>query len=222
MNKISNEHTTVPHKKKENIGWLIWLIVSIAFCFFLTPLGVISFLVWLIAFGYHKNKEHAAERNARNTAFKEHWHIPEGTPQAMYHDGAENKFFYINYDSTNCVLNLWENSALDNSVTPYHKSIKKDDIVAFTQLGDITNIQNVQTKGGGPSIGGAIIGNAIAGPVGAVIGGHKKVRTKTINTTTDTRQVVLKFKDNGVEKSIVLSFSPTYSLLCRWIPEKKI
>lgn len=100
---------------------------------------------------------------------------------------------------------------------PIMFSIPKKDIIAFTMTGDIASQTNV--KGGGASVGGALVGAAVAGPVGAVIGGRKKVRSET--TTLDTRRTFLKFYKDKVETTMQFS-DELYNDLCMFCLEKKI
>lgn len=200
--------------EKKNILWLVWLVVSIILCVVLVPLGVISFIALAIAFPVHISKQRARE-------YKEQWNIPETAKKVSYLGGYGDKLkskLYVNYDGAKQKLELWEASTGKNT-SPKHMVAEKDDIIAFSQLGEFTSTQHTQVKGGGASIGGAIVGNAIAGPVGAVIGGRKKVKTKTTTSTSDTRRTLLKFRENGIEKSVLLDYS-AYGLLSIWIPEK--
>lgn len=116
----------------------------------------------------------------------------------------------------NGTLKILETKPSIKGTQPYLLSIPKENVIAFMMTGDRT----VQSKvsGGGVSLGGAVVGAAIAGPVGAIIGGRKKVKTET--QTFDTRRLMLKFRENG-EITIQLGPQP-YNDLCMLCMEKQI
>lgn len=103
--------------------------------------------------------------------------------------------------------------------------INKDDVISFNTIGEYKETQKIsggKVKGGGVSLGGAVVGGAIAGPVGAIIGGRKKVKSKPIKTetvVTDTRKVVLCFKENEIREQMLLGYY-IYEKLCTICPDK--
>jgi hypothetical protein len=60
------------------------------------------------------------------------------------------------------------------------RTIPLDRIVALQYNQDIQTF----STGGGRSITGAVVGGVIAGPVGAVVGGRSKAKTKTVDRST--------------------------------------
>lgn len=68
-----------------------------------------------------------------------------------------------------------------------------------------------QVKSKGPSIGGAIIGGAIAGPAGAIIGGQRKVKTQTVKH--DERKLYLTISSSS--NHIVAEMDPSRELEAR-------
>lgn len=93
----------------------------------------------------------------------------------------------------------------------------------FTINGQVRNEVNVKgnISGGGRSIKGAVIGGAIAGSTGAIIGSRKstKVDIKTENRTIDERETILVTSIDGNINRMI--FSPSgYRILTRLIPEK--
>ena len=71
------------------------------------------------------------------------------------------------------------------------KEIHKDNIVGFGCNGEVRRYQKIE--GGGISIGGAIAGTIIAGPVGVIWAGRKKIETKDV--VEDSREVILDIED---------------------------
>jgi hypothetical protein len=148
--------------------------------------------------------------------FMETYKIPKGTMLINYLGGCFGTqqclaFFRVDGKGINlCEYNLKKSN-------PFNEHITKDSLIAFSQTGDYST--NSIVSGGGVSLGGAAVGAALLGPVGAVIGGRKKVKTQI--RTTDTRKTIIKYKSNDEEKSIILS-SSAYDLLCCNFIEKKI
>lgn len=100
---------------------------------------------------------------------------------------------------------------------PLRIVIPKDNIIGFAMIGDL--ITSTSIKGGGTSLGGAAVGGLLLGPVGAIIGSRKKVKSKT--KTDDTRQVVLNFKEDNTEKAILLDHL-IYNDLCVFCASKRL
>jgi hypothetical protein len=100
--------------------------------------------------------------------------------------------------------------------------IPPDGITHFYQTGE-KYYENKISGGGstGPNIGGAIIGNVIAGGVGAIIGGQSQ--TEAIQSeliTHDERVVVIStLTKNGLAVRLTCS-TEIYEPLNTWIPEK--
>lgn len=138
--------------------------------------------------------------------------IPKKTGIVAYFKGYDKTLsMYLLYWVQNNVLNLCE----ANRKSPVTISIPKENIITIVKSGEVVSYSSV--KGGGVSVGGAIVGAAIAGPVGAVLGGRKKVKSTTV--TTDSRRVILQFKENNVEKSLLLGYS-IYDELCLFCADK--
>jgi hypothetical protein len=68
--------------------------------------------------------------------------------------------------------------------------------------------QDIQTysTGGGRSISGAVVGMAVAGTVGAIVGGRSKSKTKTVDRSTVNLRVKT---DAGVEIDIIFQGGQT-------------
>ena len=87
----------------------------------------------------------------------------------------------------------------ETSLTFFHKNMRRlfsisiEDIIVFNNSGQA--LAKVTGGGGGSSITGALIGNAVFGPIGALIGSRKKTKIETV--VNDQRRVVLSFFDSG-------------------------
>lgn len=147
--------------------------------------------------------------------FMASYNIPQGTPMINYLGGCfGNRNCYVFFKVSPTGIYLCE---YNTKIKPFFKYIPKENLIAFSQIGD--HYTNSIVSGGGVSLGGAAVGAAFFGPVGAIVGSHKKVKTKTINV--DTRKTILKFRENGIENSLILS-SSAYDILCCNFIEKKI
>lgn len=96
------------------------------------------------------------------------------------------------------------------------------DIEYYSTRGEIYRENRISGGGGGgSSLKGAVIGGAIAGDVGAVIGSRKKTEEiKSELITHDTRETFINFYDtSGIKRSIFFDFSE-YQKLKEIIPQK--
>ncbi|MBC3889463.1 hypothetical protein GH810_14200 [Acetobacterium paludosum] len=127
------------------------------------------------------------------------FNIPGKGKKIRYYEGynkpLQRKIYYWSDGKNICFCN-----SKSQTGDPLRITIPKSDIIGFAQIGDLTTSTSV--KGGGTSLSGAAGGALLFGPVGAIVGGRKKVKSTT--TTKDTRQVVLNFKEDGVEKAMLL------------------
>ena len=103
--------------------------------------------------------------------------------------------------------------------------IKIDDIEHFQEEGEVYREQVISGGGSGKiNVGGAIVGDIIAGPAGMIIGGQRKVNEiKSETVTHDTRKVVLTYFINKKSKyrgKIVFNKNIKQFLLDN-IPEKE-
>jgi len=98
-----------------------------------------------------------------------------------------------------------------------------DKIKSFTIKGDIrTETRITGGGGGGSSIKGAVIGEVIAGPAGAIIGSRKKNEAiKTENVVIDERETIMEIDYKGQRKFLFFD-SKTYDVLIKMIPQKEI
>lgn len=135
----------------------------------------------------------------------------------------------------NCNHYLWVDNGFLCFFPKDHDEFKKSEIETHFALGKLTidNIDYYTTKGnvysetkinggggGGVSIGGAILGNVIAGSVGAVIAGRKKVNEVTSeNIVHDSRTTDIYYKMDNKLYIVKLSFSD-YDKLLHLIPKK--
>lgn len=110
--------------------------------------------------------------------------------------------------------------ALRRNLVKYEIPI--DDIEYFANRGEVYRENKISGGGGGgTSLGGLIVGGALAGDTGAIIGSRKKVEPIVSNLIThDKRVVVLNFKKGGNSKSFVSKYE-SFDLLKKLIPEKE-
>lgn len=177
---------------------------------------------------YKAHKEEIDKENEKQRQEKERKDIepkisiPAGLPKVRYYGGYNKKL---------SDWLLFENN--NQSILFYDKKenlkvwVWKEDILSFSMNGEYRESMQVtggEVKGGGVSVGGALVGAAVAGSVGAIIGSRKKIEStpiKSTTTVTDTRKVILKFKENGVEQGMILD-KGLWETLCFMCPEKKI
>ncbi|WAH35051.1 hypothetical protein [Alicyclobacillus dauci] len=130
---------------------------------------------------------------------------PKNTPSLQYlsgQPGISPGFVFAVRQGTNLVL---FNTKGNKAEIPIQSIVSID-----VQL----DVQTVNT-GGGRSIAGAVVGEAIAGPVGAVVGGTKGTKTENIDRSTVRMRVR---SDNGIEHDIVFKGShKTHNVLLHLI-----
>lgn len=80
--------------------------------------------------------------------------------------------------------------------------IKLDDIEFFQEEGEVYREQVISGGGSGKiNVGGAIVGDILAGPAGMILGGQRKVEEiKSETVTHDTRKIVLSYFLNKKSK----------------------
>lgn len=86
--------------------------------------------------------------------------------------------------------------------------IKRDDIEFYQEEGEIYREQVISGGGSGKiNVGGAIVGDILAGPAGMIIGGSRKVKdVKSETVTHDTRTIVLSYffsKEHKIRRKLV-------------------
>lgn len=141
--------------------------------------------------------------------------VPKGAYKIHYYNGYDKQMSHkLYYWKDNNSLNFCDTVEKNG---PIHITIPKECVLSFTSTGELSTQTNV--SGGGVSLGGAAVGGVLLGPVGAIIGGRKKVKTKT--STTDSRRTIIRFTENGMDKSIMLTY-PIYNDLCLLCMEKKV
>jgi hypothetical protein len=181
----------------------MWFAIIVLAIFFL----IIGFFVYMI--------KSSISKSSKKRKAKKQLDMPKSTlPLShMGGDSFQNWGDTIYYRRENNYLNFWDLKSQDRL------TFTADKITSFYLIGDISH--NMAIKGGGASIGGAVVGGALFGVPGALIGGRKKVksRTQTINAQT----LIIKFSDSGQEKGLKI-FQPAciYEDLCYLCPDKKI
>jgi len=166
-----------------------------------------------------------------NSKSKKADNIPKAAKEIVYFGGDITNYkniALISYWIDGNVLKFWGNPAQRAQLAKLEKaercvSINKADIINFSIQGEYSQTSSTSGGGGGGvSVGGAVVGGVLLGPVGAILGGHKKSKKVVSSTQTiDKRKTVLKFNEAGSEKTMLLD-KKIYDNLCYWIPEKKI
>lgn len=82
-------------------------------------------------------------------------------------------------------------------------SINISDIIYFKSVGDISYTTSIESTG--TNVKGAVIGAAIAGDAGAVIGSRPQIKSKM--EKIDNRNVELKYKDDGAIKTLRFAYA---------------
>lgn len=120
----------------------------------------------------------------------------------------ENSLFLIHEDLINCLGGI---------------EISINNIKSFLRQGDLYVETNISGGGGGgTSIKGAVVGEVIAGPAGAIIGSRKKNDPiKTENNVVDKRQTILEFEYNN-NLTYMYFDSKAYDVFMNIIPSKEI
>lgn len=189
----------------------VGLALSVLITVFCVPLGI----VFLIFFGIFLA---VSISKMQDTKFKAKFNIPKVARKIRYFKGYDkplHKKLFYSADLANNTLTFWDSKMFKEQQEPTKIFITKDDVTAFTTVGDL--LQTTQTKGG-PNLGGALVGGALAGGLGAVVGGSKRKKTTTV--TTDTRQTILKFNEDGKEKGMLLEYF-IYKDLCMNFTDKQ-
>ena len=117
-------------------------------------------------------------------------------------------FIYQYINIKNSIEYCEENAILE--------SINISNIVYFKTVGDISYVTNVESTG--VNVKGAVIGAAVAGDTGAVIGSRPKITSKV--EEKDNRYVELKYKDNGTIKTLEFDYT-ALSIFRNLFPEKE-
>jgi|GEM_PF-5628811 len=203
-------------------GTLRWITLGI----FITIGQIIDWVVY-----YPKHRKYLAklhEQQLLEAKIKEEYiiinNIPIDADVVKCIDGGEfqdisNKGIYIWTDRR--FLYLISNDY--NNANNRKHCIPIQNIKYYTISGDIYNKVDVNSNisGGGSSFKGAIIGGALAGSTGAIIGSRKpvNVNVKTTNTRIDERETILVIDNKyRVDRIILRAFA--YKILTKLIPEK--
>ena len=204
---------------RKKIGkWEITWIILWAFTLFMLiaalPFGIFLLFVFAIAFPISLGSK-------KEKCRKEKWGIPSNAPKVQYYGGYDTPLhgnLYFSYDKSHESFDFWEALPNEKKGLPKKVEIRKDDIIAFTTIGDLTQI--TKTTGGGTSLLGAAAGAVTFGAAGAIVGSRKK--SKTTTETKDTRKAVIKYKEEEKEKSFVVSHAFVYDALAQYATEKTV
>jgi hypothetical protein len=110
-----------------------------------------------------------------------------------------------------------ENGLKVSQLDLFERNIPFGEIEYFQIQGEITKTEKI--TGGGSSLAGAVVGAAVAGGVGAIIGSRKKIKSKTV--TSDDRSILFVYKKNNKLVKEKLNYYPYLDILETLIPEKE-
>lgn len=152
--------------------------------------------------------------------------IPETAKKVTYYKsiisaGKNPKIFFIWKTENNlCLFPFYKDDISIYDIKLI--SIPVSQIEYFSKSGEVFRENKVTGGGGGGvSIGGAVIGGLVAGEIGAVLGGRKKVNEiKSELITHDTRETLLSYFENGERHSLFFDID-TYQILNDLMPEKE-
>ena len=120
---------------------------------------------------------------------------------------------------------VWKhNGVYKISHSGYVQDLKSEEFISFSVKGQKKYVTEISGGGGGgTSISGAIIGGAVAGPVGAVIGSRKKSKpVKSEIYQIGNVYTVMHIKINGRNASLTFEDDKLYYDLMSICPEKEI
>ncbi len=177
---------------------------------------IVALICVLGAYLHTKNKQY----NKRIQTLNNKYRIPENKVESACVKGENNIYRQVNYT-------IWKNKNALNFCDMANDKVERislDSIEYFTKSGEEHYYNKISGGGGGgTSIGGAIIGGALAGPVGAVIGSRKKVKKiKSEVEKIDNSQTIICFLSDGERRYLIFSSSDLYNYLLKAIPEYEI
>ena len=222
------------------IGIVVGFIILISVGTF-TGVGVIAFILSVIFFGIpsdttkleeEKKQYYIKTNEGYLNGFENHYNqIIENYTirpkiQSIFFIARNNEeiVFLPELSSFKEIINSGspEIQKLIDANIPYQHFLKTirinlKDIRYFGVKGEVENITNI--SGGGISYGKAIIGAALFGPVGAIVGSRKKIQTS--HEKIDTREIELKYQNGELLETILFPFD-LYNGLEQILPELEV
>lgn len=169
---------------------------------------------------------------------KKQFSAPENVMEVKYIRGAQNldyiaarneyapKKFYL-WIEDNAICMYGEPIHIGKSTSVFQENLKLskkimimvNDIDYFHITGQ--KIAMTSGSGGGVSLTGMVMGNAVAGSVGAIIGSRKKTEVNT--EVVDDRNTILVYNNRESNRIEHIMFSAeAYDIFIRLIPKKEI
>lgn len=208
------------------MGYVIMIIIAIALIAVLKwkaaiVIGVFIVICYFLGKKGNKNNDGLITKNNKKVQ-KEKIMIPQGLEEIEYYGGynkeLSNKLFLENRSNGICLYDKANNLKV---------LVLKRNIINFSMVGDYNRdsiVSGGKLEGGDFSLWGSIKGKMLYGDVGELVYARKKYTNSPIKTevnVTDTRKIILKFKENEQERGMVLDKS-MWEHLCFLCPEKKI
>ena len=140
---------------------------------------------------------------------RERYNVPE----------SANEFDYLGGHPTLHPGKVYAWRENDSVALVSHRDGQRTDISADKISGVelVSDVQSVNT-GGGRSIGGALVGGAVAGPVGAIVGGHKKTKVKNVDHSTV--KIHIQAQNGAIVDMIFKGGQPVYHKLAQVVQLK--
>ncbi|MGB4588956.1 MAG: hypothetical protein WBI17_06940 [Clostridiaceae bacterium] len=190
----------------------------------------------------HKNEQlqldrqnEISQRNSELLKIKSHYNVPTNSSnnlkdlRVVKHNGRNfsiPKFAYLWMKESELNILIFDMNKLSDIYFNFTKDvdyikIKYDDISFFFNSGEFyTENQVSGGGGGGVSLTGTLVGGALLGGVGAVVGSRKKVDPITSQLLVhDTRETIIKYDMNGREQFIHFELDKM-KILFSLIPQK--
>ncbi|URZ02720.1 hypothetical protein [Clostridium felsineum] len=209
------------------MGYIVMIFIAIALIAALKwkaaiVIGVFIVICYFLGKKDNKNNDGLIDKKDVEEEKPEKIMIPQGLEEIEYYGGynkgISNKLFLENRSNGICLYDKANNLKI---------LILKRNIINFSMVGDYNRdsiVSGGKLEGGDFSLWGSIKGKMLYGDIGELIYARKKYTNSPIKTevnVTDTRKIILKFKENEEEKGMILDKS-VWEHLCFLCPEKKI
>lgn len=201
---------------------------------------LILIIVGLFLFASSGNKEVEQQREAqvkkqqdRNARYHQRYNIPQNAnvvkgifndisalspycgDKAMAMSEQEKQMYY--FWKANSKINIVSKPGYNGIPTTHIAMFLDIDKISYYVREGSTHLET-NIKGGGSSLGKAVVGGVIAGGAGAVVASRNKITSES--KLVDNQKTVIVYEHNNNVVNIVLG-SKAYDYLMQWIPNKE-